>query len=113
MTHVLRRLTQPIPILIGISIICFFFVRLSPGNPVLLVLNPDQLHKTSEEQLARVREQLGLDQPLPVQYVKTMAGMLTNELRSFRSREPALKMIADNTPTTIALTLETIFFGLL
>jgi peptide/nickel transport system permease protein len=113
MTYVLRRLAQAIPILIGISIICFFFVRLSPGDPVLLVLNPDQLHGASEEQLARVREQLGLDQPLPVQYVKTMAGMLTGELRSFRSREPALKMIADSAPTTIALTLGTIFFGLL
>src|SRR5438093_9640589 len=113
MVHLARRLVQFVPILFGVSIISFLLVRAAPGDPVMLVLNPDQLNSASEEQLARVREQLGLNEPLPVQYVKTMSGMLRGELRSFRSREPSMKMIADSAPTTIAITLGTIFFGLL
>ena len=102
---VLRRLAQAVPILFLISVLSFAFVRAAPGDPVSLVLNPDQLSAASEEQLSRIRSQLGLDQPLPVQYVRMMTSMATGELRSFRSRESSLAMVAAALPTTISLTI--------
>lgn len=69
--YILRRLFQAIPTLFGISLISFLVVNLSPGDPVLLRnFNPD----VTPETLETLRRQLGLDQPIAVQYATWMTG---------------------------------------
>ena len=64
------RILQAVPLWIGASIIVFLMMQLAPGDPATLVADPSFL---SEQQLLEVRESLGLEDPLPVQYFKTMA----------------------------------------
>ena len=64
--YVLRRLLQAIPTLIGVSLISFFLAKAAPGDPILnLTFDP----KITEATRETLRKQLGLDQPLIVQYV--------------------------------------------
>jgi peptide/nickel transport system permease protein len=89
------------PMIIGISIISYGIIRLAPGDPTRLLADPEML---TAEQMAAMRDQLGLDEPLPVQYLKTMQALLTGDLRSFKTRQPVLSMIADRLPATLILT---------
>jgi peptide/nickel transport system permease protein len=66
LTYIARRLLVGIPILLGISVLVFFFVALAPGDPLTAYLRPEQA--TSPELRAIMAHQLGLDQPLPVRY---------------------------------------------
>lgn len=103
-----RRVLMLIPMLIGISIVSYGIIRLAPGDPTRMLADPELL---TTEQMQVMRVQLGLDKPLPVQYLRTMQSLLTGDLRSFKTREPVLTMIADRMPTTMVLTLLAILFG--
>ncbi len=71
--YIIRRLLQAIPILIGISILSFILVSLTPGDPVSLRTAGDR--NITPEAKAILRKQLGLDQPMPIQYVRWFAGI--------------------------------------
>jgi peptide/nickel transport system permease protein len=64
-SYLLRRGLQAIPVVIGISIVAFFLMRLVPGDPIRTMLGP----RASDSVVAMLRARYGLDQPLPVQYV--------------------------------------------
>lgn len=98
--YILRRTLMIIPLLFGISIISYGIIRLAPGDPAKLLADPELL---TREQLEAAREDLGLDDPLPVQYVKTMKSLLTGDLRSFKTRQTVYEMIGDRLPTTLIL----------
>ena len=69
---VLKRLLQVIPVLIGISIIIFTIMQLSPSNPARLILG----EKATEEQIEALSAELGTDQPAVKQYFNYMGGLL-------------------------------------
>lgn len=95
-----HRCIQLIPILIGISIVVFGLVRLTPGDPARLLVGP----RVTEEVVAQVRERYGLDQPLPVQYTRYMGQLLTGHLGdSFRYKLPVRQLIANHLPPTLFL----------
>jgi peptide/nickel transport system permease protein len=71
--YIIRRLLQAIPILIGISILSFVLVSLTPGDPVSLRTAGDRNITPGAKEV--LRRQLGLDQPLPIQYVRWFAGI--------------------------------------
>ncbi len=97
----LRRLLRAIAALWGITTIVFIVLRLS-GDPVPLMLPPDA--PTAE--MDRVRAQLGLDQPIYVQYVYFLGNVLRGDLgRSIHMRQPALQIAAERLPATIELAL--------
>ena len=109
MTHyILRRLLIMVPLLFGISVVSYGIITFAPGDPALLLADPEQI---TAEQLAAARESLGLDDPLPVRYVKTMKSLFLGDLRSFRTRQPVLEMIVDRMPTTLTLGMLAILFG--
>src|SRR6478609_5059116 len=62
--YALRRLIMTIPILLGVTIICFALVQIAPGDPVQNLVRPD----ANPEDVARLRAYYGLDQPVVVQY---------------------------------------------
>jgi len=106
----LGRLLESVPLLFGVSILTFLIFRLAPGDPVALLIDPTMV---SEEDRAAVRAELGLDEPLPVQYVSMMTGLLEGDLRSFISRQPTTEVVADALPITILVGGGGLLIGLL
>lgn len=101
-TYILRRVLQAIPIMFLLSVFLFGVVRLMPGGPLAQAeRNPN----VTPEQLAALRVRLGLDQPLPVQYVKWIkAFVLEGDWGySIKFRRPVADMIWERVPATLIL----------
>src|SRR4051812_9615960 len=97
----LRRITRAIIALWGIVTIVFITVRLS-GDPVPLMLPPD----APRTEIDRVRADLGLDRPIPTQYVVYLGNVLHGDLgRSIHMRQSAIGIAAERLPATIELAL--------
>ncbi len=104
MRYALRRLMFAVPVLFGVSVLTFLMLHLVPGDPVAAMFIGQGGAK--EEQMEAVREQLGLNDPLPVQYVNYMKNVFQGDLgNSIRTREPVADMIRRNFPPTLQLTL--------
>lgn len=102
---VVRRLLQMIPLLIGISILAFLIIRLAPGDPTMVYIDPNKPPPSSED-LERLREQLGLNDPVPVQYVHWLENVLKGDLGfSLSGRRPVLDEIGERLPNTLLLGL--------
>lgn len=98
MKYWLSRLFDIVPLLVGVSLLTFLIFRIAPGDPVALVIDPTMV---SEEDREAVREDLGLNRPVPVQYVSMMSGIFTGELRSFKSKQPTTEVVMDAVPVTL------------
>jgi peptide/nickel transport system permease protein len=79
-TYVIRRLLVAIPTLFGITVLAFFALSLAPGDPITALIDPELLARMTQEQLAELRRQLGLDQPLPVRYLVWLGDILSGDL---------------------------------
>ena len=96
----LRRLLDLVPTIIGVSMAVFLIVRLVPGDPARLIAGTD----AKEEDIVQIRRQLGLDEPVPVQYARFVAGVVTGDFgRSLRNRQPVTTLIAARLPATLQL----------
>jgi peptide/nickel transport system permease protein len=100
--YLLRRLLEAVPVLIGISVISYLIVRLAPGDPAALLADFTQL---TPEQQADFRRQLGLEDPLPLQYLKMMLALFTGSLVSFRTGQSTVQMVFEALPITLLLVL--------
>lgn len=108
--YILRRLIIAVPVLFGISIISFAIVQAAPGDPVTLLTDVTRLEPQAVEE---IRQRLGLDQPIWVQYATMMRDLLTGGLRSFRTRQPTLEMLGDALPFTLILMAVTLVVALI
>jgi len=100
--YILRRLVQMVPVLFLVSLIVFSLLHLTPGDPAISMLGEE----ATPESVAALREKLGLDQPLPVQYVRWLGAVLQGDLgRSIRSNQPVSEAIFDRLPVTIELSV--------
>lgn len=100
--YVFRRLVQMVPVLLLVSLIVFSLLHLTPGDPAISMLGEE----ATPESVAALRAKLGLDQPLPVQYVRWLGAVLQGDLgRSIRSNQPVSEAILDRLPVTIELSL--------
>jgi len=98
--YVLRRLVQMVPVLILISVFVFMLVRLVPGDPAAIMLGP----RASAENIAKIRKDLHLDDPLWVQYGTFAKNLSRLDLGdSIRKREPVRDVLADRLPPTLFL----------
>lgn len=102
--YIARRLALLVPVLVGVSIVTFFVMHLLPGNALDILIGVDQ--RMTVEDKERLREEFGLNQPLPVQYAKwagrIVQGDLGKSVRSGRSVGEELKL---RVPVTFELTL--------
>jgi peptide/nickel transport system permease protein len=98
----LRRLAQTVPVLLGVATLVFLLIHLVPGDPVQAMLG----ETAAPEDVARLRTQLGLDQPLHVQYLGFLRGAATGNFGfSLRTGEPVVQSIAERLPATFELAL--------
>jgi len=103
--YVIRRVLHAIPLLLGILTILFFLVHLAPGDPTAIYFNPD----VDPEAIELMRENLGLDQPLHVQYFKWMTSFLKGDFGySFGLHRPVIDVIKDSFKNTAVLSLAAI-----
>ena len=104
-----KRLLQLIPTLFFVSVIIFGLQQLLPGDPALAMAGEER----DPAVLAQIRTQYRLDQPLHVQYLYWMGGVLSGNLgESMRLKEPVLTLIAQKFPVTLQLALMAIVFSL-
>jgi len=109
-TFIVRRLVVTIPVVLMVGIAAFLLVHLTPGDPADFFLDPD----APPEEIERVRERLGLDQPLPVQFVNWFGGVLQGDLgQSFHQDRPVIDMFARAFPPTIYLTITSLFLAVI
>src|ERR1700730_8077893 len=99
---IVRRVLISLPVLLGITMCSFVFVRLAPGDPVRMMINPEYMAGGGEDYIARQRALLGLDQPWPVQYVAWLAELGRGNMGySFFDRRPVGDIIKERVwPTT-------------
>jgi peptide/nickel transport system permease protein len=107
-SFVLQRLGFALITLFAVLTIVFFIVRILPGDPAMVILG-DQ---ASMEAILALRERLGLDKPLPLQYLDFMAGVAVGDWGvSMISGRPVLQEILKVLPSTIELTLASLLLG--
>lgn len=108
LAYVLKRLGHTILVIIGISIISFVFLQLS-GDPVGLMLPQD----ATSQQVEELRQKLGLDDPVVVQYLRFVGDTLQGDLgRSLFSNEPVAGLILERLPATVELAFFSMVFAL-
>lgn len=100
--YALRRVLTAIPLLLVITAIIFTMLQFTPGDPLDAYIPPDQVMST--EQRNSIKEQLGLDQPKPVQYVKWLERAVQGDLGyRIKNGEPVNKELARRLPPTLLL----------
>jgi ABC-type dipeptide/oligopeptide/nickel transport system permease component len=99
-----RRLLISVPVLLGITVLSFIFVRLAPGDPVRMMINPEYLAGGAEEYIALRRAELGLDKPLPIQYLAWVKEVAQGNLGySFFDRRPVGDILKERVWPTVEL----------
>lgn len=102
---VLKRMASAVVVLFGVTVITFLLARTVPSNPAALYLGP----RARPDDIAEVAKQMGLDQPLPVQYGRYMGDLLQGDLGiSISSKQPVVTEILGRLPAT----LELLFVGM-
>ena len=100
--YISKRLLDLLPVLLGITILVFLFLQLIPGNPAVVLLGP----RATPEQIEQLQGQLGLNQPLPLQYLSFLGKLIRFDLgKSIMSGVPILQEIAIRWPATFELSV--------
>lgn len=98
--YVLKRLVMLIPVLIGVTFLVYFIISLSPGDTAAMLAGEDADAATIEA----LRKELGLDQPVIVQYAKYMLNLLQGDMgNSYKTGRPVTNMIVSCFPNTAKL----------
>ena len=99
---VFKRVMQAIPTIVGIVIITFLLTRALPGDPAAFFAGP----AATPESIAEIRQQLGLDQPLPVQFGRYLLDLTRGELgQSMTTGQPVMAELIRRLPASLELTL--------
>jgi peptide/nickel transport system permease protein len=111
--YAIRRLALTVPVLFGISVIVFLVISLIPGDPATAILGAF----ATPENVERIRRDLGLDQPLPLQYLTWLSGVLEGDLgRSYSLNRPVVDEVLERFGPTLVLAGAALFlctvFGL-
>jgi peptide/nickel transport system permease protein len=108
-TFIVRRLLQAIPVVFFSTFLVFMVIHLIPGDAAAVLAGPN----ATPEALAAIRQDMGLDQPLPVQYGVWLAHVLQGDLgRSTLSGQPITKLLQARAPATLELTLAAMFLSM-
>jgi peptide/nickel transport system permease protein len=109
---ILERVLATIPIMFGVAIIVFFFIRLTPGDPVDIMMG--QSGALSQGEIERMRQEFNLDQPIHVQLWLFLSSAVQGDLGySYVLKQPVTTLIAQRLPATIELAVGALFFSLL
>jgi peptide/nickel transport system permease protein len=104
--YVLRRVLAAVFVMWAAFTVTFIILYLVPGDPALLIVGGDGGVQATPEQLAAVRAEYGFDQPVIVQYLQRLAGVMSGDFGvSYQMRQPVASLIADQFGSTLALAM--------
>jgi peptide/nickel transport system permease protein len=104
LAFLVRRLLLTLPILFIVSVICFSMINLIPGDPATVILGPEASQQAKEQ----MRNRLNLNEPIPVQYLDWLGGVLRGDLgESLIDDTPVSQLILERLPVTIELAVGT------
>jgi peptide/nickel transport system permease protein len=104
--YILRRVIATIPALFGVATATFFMVRILPGDPIRALMNTEDFDPA---QLEALRESLGLNKPLPVQYLDFISEIVRGDLgTSMLTNRPVIDSIMEQFPSTVVLALSSL-----
>jgi len=111
---ILKRLAQIIPVILGVTLVVFLIMQMIPGDPAIILAGEG----ASQETVAELRENLGLNKPLAVQYTDYIKNLLQGDMgNSLKNNQPVFEEITSRLPITIELAfysiLITIVLGLI
>ena len=107
---ILKRIFQLIPVLLITMSMTFVITRVLPGNPAVSILGP----QATVEDIAKMEEEMGLHDPMPVQYINYMKRILTGDLgTSYRYNRPVADLIFEKLPNTLQIALASLIIALL
>ena len=110
LSYLLSRLLQIVPTFLLVMVFIFLFMRLLPGDPAIAMAEA----KASDQQLVEIRERLGLNEPLPVQFGYFVKNTLSGDLgRSILMKRPVMEVILERLPVTIYLSLYAVALSVL
>src|SRR5688572_8585405 len=102
--YLIRRLVLAVPVLFGVSVAVFLMMHLIPGDPALAMLRGQPTVTPAD--VDRIQHQLGLDDPIPIQYLKYIGRVLQGDFgESVKAHRPVLTMIREQSWPTIQLAL--------
>ena len=109
MQHYLtQRLLLSVPVVLGVTMIVFAILFLTPGDPVRAMAGD----RASEERVQEIRAQLGLDRPWPAQYLRWLGRAVQGDLGiSIAAKRPVTELIREQLPFTVRLTLTALSIG--
>jgi peptide/nickel transport system permease protein len=111
--YIVRRFLFLIPLLLGLSIVMFMLIRLAPGDPALAMMSPTAA--SNPQYLEQTRTNLGLDKPLPVQYLTWLGNMLKGDFGTAYTfnNKPVLDLIGERFWGTVQLQGISLLLGIL
>ena len=108
LAYIARRGAAALGVLLGVATVTFVLNFVLPGDPARLLAG----QRADAETIAAIRQQLGLDQPLPVQYVRFLGRLLQGDLgRSYVTNRPVLEIILERFPATALLTVSSMLLA--
>ena len=103
-TYLIHRVIQALFVVIIVSLLVFFSLRLMPGDPILMYLSSNEMTESTPEEIAAIRHEFGLDQPIFVQYVRWLGKVVTGDFgMSIIQRSSVSTEIARRLPITLYL----------
>lgn len=110
LAFIIRRLLSTVVVMAIVAVFIFLLLHLSPGDPAAIIVGDN----ASPAQIDAVRKQLGLDDPLAVQFVRWVSGVLTGDLGiSIFSHEPVNKLIGQRIEPTVSLAVTTLLLAVI
>src|SRR5690554_1979496 len=104
--YIIKRILMLLPVLLGVTFAVFFIMSLAPGDPATLILG-DQARP---EDIIAKREELGLNDPIPMQYFNYVKGLVSGDFgTSYKTGLPVSEMISARFPNTLILTITGMF----
>lgn len=112
LVKIVERLIAAVPLVLGVAIVVFLFMRMTPGDPVDIMMG--QSGAVSAGEVERLRSEFNLDKPLPEQLWIFLIDLARGDLgNSFQRQQPVIKLIGERLPATIELALGALLFGLI
>lgn len=111
-TYIIRRLFLMVIVILLVSLLVFFAMRLLPGDPMLMIISQSDELRVTQDQLAEIREQYGLNDTLIIQYFHWIGGVVHGDLgQSIMQRIPVANEIVRRIPITLHIGLTAYFLG--
>src|SRR5689334_10700571 len=112
--YIIRRLGEAIPTLFIVSLVVFSLIRMAPGDPAELRMGREAARPENKPKLEALRHEMGLDRPIPIQYLLWLRDTLTGNFGvSIKTSQPAAALVASKIPVTLELVLASTIFALL